>query len=75
MGQLTLSVLSVHLSAKNVEQVGGRGHVGNLHVAVLVLAHELLASRELSGILVAELEVSLETTGRVLRALTVITVG
>jgi hypothetical protein len=75
MGQLTLSVLSVHLSAKNVEQVGGRGHVGNLHVAVLVLAHKLLAGRELSGILVAELEVSLETTGRVLRALTIITVG
>jgi hypothetical protein len=58
-----------------VEQVGGRSEVGNLHVAVLVLTDKLLASRELPGVLVAELEVSFETSGRVLRTLTIVTVG
>jgi hypothetical protein len=52
----------VHLSAESVEQVGRRGEVGDLHVAVLMLADELLTSRELSRILVAELEVSLKTS-------------
>lgn len=58
-----------------MEQVGGRGEVGDLHVAVLVLTDELLASGELSRVLVAELEVSLETSRGVLRALTIVTVG
>jgi hypothetical protein len=57
-----LAVLAVHLSAESVEQVGRRGEVGDLHVAVLMLADELLTSRELSRILVAELEVSLKTS-------------
>ena len=35
---LTLSKLTVHLSAKDVEQVGWCCHVRDLHVAVLVLA-------------------------------------
>lgn len=59
---LTLAVLAVHLSAESVEQVGRRSEVGDLHVTVLMLADELLTSRELSGILVAKLEVSLKTS-------------
>lgn len=58
-----------------MEQVGGGGHVGNLHVAVLVLAVELLGRGVEARILVAELEETLETAGRVLRTLTIVTVG
>ena len=35
---LTFSELAVHLPAEDVEKVGWGGHVGDLHVAVLVLA-------------------------------------
>jgi hypothetical protein len=70
-----LAVLAVHLSAEGVEQIGGGGEVGDLHVAVLVLTDKLLTSGELSGILVAELEVSLKTSRGVLRTLTIVTVG
>lgn len=37
----TFSELSVHLSPQDVEQIGGCGHVGYLHIAVLMLAFEL----------------------------------
>lgn len=37
-----LPELSVHLSAEDVKEVGRRGHVCDLHVAVLVLSVELL---------------------------------
>jgi hypothetical protein len=70
-----LAVLAVQLSAESVEQVGGRGEVGNLHVTVLVLTDEFLTSGELSGVLVTELEVSLKTSRGVLGALTIVTVG
>jgi len=70
-----LAVLAVHLAAENMEQVGRRGHVGDLHVAVLVLTDKLLTSGEITGILVAELKVSLETSRRVLGTLTIVTVG
>jgi hypothetical protein len=56
-----------------VEQVRRAGHVSNLHVAVLVLAVELVLGGEDTGLLITELEVTLHTTGRVLRALTVVT--
>lgn len=65
----------MHLSAQSMEQVGRSGHVDDLHVAVLVLTVKLLTVREDSRILVAQLEVALQTAGRVLRALTIITVG
>jgi hypothetical protein len=72
---LTLAVLAVHLAAENMKQVGRRCHVGDLHVAVLVLTDKLLTSGEITGILVAELKVSLEASRRVLGTLTIITVG
>ena len=49
---LTFSELSVHLSSQNVEQVGRRGHVRDLHIAVLVLPFELVCRREDSGFLI-----------------------
>jgi hypothetical protein len=72
---LTLAVLAVQLAAENMEQVGRRGHVGDLHVAVLVLTDKLLTSGEITGILVAELKISLQTSRRVLGSLAIVTVG
>jgi len=72
--KLTLAELPVHLSAENVEQVGRFGHVDDLHVAVLVLAGELLLRGEEAGIFVTELEVTLDTSGRVLGTLSVVPV-
>lgn len=57
-----------------MEQVGRGGHVGNLHVAVLVLALQLFLGREHAGLLVTELQPTLHSTGRVLRTLSIITV-
>lgn len=58
-----------------MEEVSRRGHVGNLHVAVLVLTLKLLGRGVNARILVAELEETLDTSGRVLGTLAVITVG
>lgn len=38
----TLSELAVHLASEDVEEVGRRSHVGNLHVAVLMLTIKLI---------------------------------
>ena len=65
----------MHLATQGVEQVGGLGEVDNLHVSVLVLTLELLLRRELTRVLVAQLQVTLETAGRVLGTLTIVTVG
>jgi hypothetical protein len=51
-GQLTLSELSVHLSTENVEEVSRGCAVCDLHVAVLVLAVELVSCGEDTGILI-----------------------
>ena len=64
----------MHLATQGVEQVGRLCHVYNLHVTVLVLTVELLGRREHAGILVGQLEVTLEAARRVLRALTIVTV-
>lgn len=69
---LTFAELSVHLSSQDVKQVCGCSHVGNLHVAILVLAVEFLWGWEDAGILVTELQVSLHTSGRMLRSLAII---
>ena len=53
-----LPELSVHLSAKDVEEVGGRRHVCYLHVAVLMLSVELFRRGEFARVFVAELQVS-----------------
>ena len=70
-----LAELAVHLSSQDVEQICGGGHVGNLHVAVLVLAVELLSRGKDTGVFVAELEVSLDSARRVFGSLPVVTVG
>ena len=40
-GELTFSELSVHLSAEDVKEVCWCGHVGYLHIAVLMLPFEI----------------------------------
>lgn len=45
----------MHLSAKDMEQVGRASHVRDLHVAVLVLAVQLLRGGEDARVLVAQL--------------------
>ena len=67
--------MTVYLSTEDVEQVGGGGHVGNLHVAVLVLSVNLVGGWVNARILIAKLEVTFQSAGRVLRALTVISMG
>jgi len=62
----------VDLSSQDVEQVGGGGRVGDLDVAVLVLAIQLVLRREHAGLLVAELEPPLQSAGRVLWTLAVV---
>ena len=69
---LTFAELSVHLSPQDVEQVCRGSHVSNLHVTILVLTVEFLWAWEDTGILVTELEVSLHTSGRMLRSLAII---
>lgn len=62
------------LATQHVEQVGRVGHVDDLHVAVLVLAVELVLRGEDTGLLVTELEVTLHTARGMLGTLTVVTV-
>ena len=72
--ELTLAELAVHLSAQDVEQVGWGGHVSDLHVAVLVLALELLSSWEDTWVLAGELKVTLHAARGVLWSLSIISV-
>ena len=51
----TLSELPIHLPSKNMEQVGRRSHVCNLHIAILVLAVELIRRWENPGVFVTQL--------------------
>ena len=62
------------LATQDVEQVSRGSHAGNLHVAVLVLALQLIALREYARLLVAELQPPLHTAGRVLGALPIVPV-
>jgi hypothetical protein len=67
--------LTVDLATQQVEEVSGARHVGDLHVAVLVLAVELVLGGENTGLLVTELEITLHTAGGVLRTLSIVTMG
>ncbi len=83
-----LSELSLVLSSQNVEVVGRctdirsgvQGEdlslrwVDDLHVGVLVLSIKLLWGRVDSGLVVAKLQESLQSTRRVLGSLTVVSV-
>jgi len=70
-----LAELTVHLSSQQMEDVSGSGGVGNLHVGILVLTLQLIGTGEVSGVFVTELQESLESGRRVIRTLTVETVG
>lgn len=58
-----------------MEDVGRLCKVSNLHIAILVLTLELLRRWEDSRVFVAKLQVSLHAARRVLRALTIVTMG
>lgn len=59
---LTFPELPVHLPSKDVEKIGRCSHVGYLHVAVLVLAIELIRGWEDARIFVAKLQVALHSS-------------
>lgn len=67
--------LAVHLPTEDVEDVGWLSEVGDLHVAVLVLAVELVWGWEDARIFVAKLQIALHAAGRVLGTLAVVAVG
>jgi len=69
-----LAELSVHLTSEDVEDVGRAGEVGDLHVAVLVLAVEFFRRWEDSWVFVHQLQVTLHSSTAVFRTLTVVTV-
>ena len=73
-GVLTFPELTVHLSSKDMEKIGGSRHVGDLHIAVLMLAFELVWRWEDPRIFVTELQISFHSTRRVLGTLTIISV-
>src|SRR4051812_30763549 len=60
--RLTLPELAVHLPTKDMEKVGWRCHVSNLHIAVLMLSVELVLRREDARVFVAELKIALEAS-------------
>jgi hypothetical protein len=69
-----LSELAVHLATQQVEVVRWLSAVGDLDVAVLVLAFKLFSGRENARILADKLQVALHAGGRVFRSLSIITV-
>lgn len=71
---LTFPELAVDLSAEDMEQVRRRSWVSNLDIAVLMLAVQLVGRWEDTGILIAKLEVTLQSAGGVLRTLAIVTV-
>ena len=68
------SVVAVDLSSESVENVGRNGRVDELQVAVLMLTNEFLRSRVDEGVVVTELEESLDTSRRVFGTLSVVSV-
>jgi hypothetical protein len=71
---LTLSELPVHLSTQNVEEIARLCQVRHLHVAVLVLPIKFIWVGEDSRVFVAQLQISLRSSRRVLWALAVVPV-
>lgn len=66
--------LASHLAAEDVEGVGRSGAGDDLHVAVLMLALELVGGREDAWVLVTELQEAFHAAGTVLRTLTIVPV-
>lgn len=71
----TLAELAVDLATDHVEHVGRASHVDNLHVAVLMLAVQLVLGWVRPGFLVAKLQPPFHSSRRVLRTLAIVTVG
>lgn len=67
-----LAEVTVNLATEDMEVVGGGRRVDNLHIAVLMLALNFLGGGELVGMVITQLEESLNSTGRVLRAYCVV---
>ena len=63
------------LATEHVEHVGRASHVDDLHVAVLMLAVQLVLGWVLPGFLVAKLQPPFHSPRRVLRTLAIVTVG
>ena len=70
-----LPEVSVDLTTEDVEVVCGRGGVDDLEVAVLVLSADLLLRGEHVRVVVTQLEESLDSSRRVLRSLSVVSMG
>ena len=70
-----LSVITVDLSTEGVENVGRNGRVDELHVAILMLSEEFFGSRVDERMVVAKLEESFDTSGRVFGSLSIVSVG
>ena len=73
--KLTFPELAVDLSAEDMEQVRRRSWVSNLNIAVLMLAVQLVSGWEDARILIAKLEITLQSARGVLGTLAIITVG
>ena len=73
-GTPTLSELTFYLSPQSMEEVCRRGHVHDLHVAVLMLTFQLVGAGEDARILVGELQVPFHPSRRVLGPLAVVAV-
>lgn len=58
---LTLAELTIHLSAKDVKEVGWGSHIRYLHVAILMLTFQGLGRGENARVFVAKLKVSLHS--------------
>lgn len=68
-----LSEFTVDLTTKNVEDVGRRSAVNNLHVAILMLTVDFVFRWEHTRIFVAQLQETFNTSAGMFRSLTVVT--
>lgn len=71
-GRLTFPELPINLPPQNMKQIRRRRHIRNLHITILMLSINLLRSGENTRILIAQLQVPFNTTGRMLRSLTIV---
>lgn len=70
-----LAEITVNLPTEDVEVVRWSRGVDNLHVAILMLTLNLFLSGEVVGMIITQLQETLNSSTGMLRALTIITVG
>lgn len=70
-----LAEVTVNLATKDVEVVRWSRGVDNLHVAILMLTLNLFLGGEVVGMVITQLQETLNSAAGMLRALTIITVG